>query len=69
MTKRLRPDVITLDVVMPVMDGIEMVRGLKAAGTTSGMSDRMYDFAGLNAVLGTDGILARAKQYDAKDAT
>jgi 2-methylisocitrate lyase-like PEP mutase family enzyme len=43
--------------------------GLKAAGTTSGMSDRMYDFAGLNAVLGTDGILARAKRYDSKDAT
>ncbi|MCM0020055.1 MAG: isocitrate lyase/phosphoenolpyruvate mutase family protein [Tagaea sp.] len=40
-------------------------RELKAAGTTSGMKDRMLDFAGINAVLGTDGYLARGKKYEA----
>jgi len=39
-------------------------RTLKADGTTAGMRDRMLDFAGINAVLGTDGILADAKRYD-----
>jgi 2-methylisocitrate lyase-like PEP mutase family enzyme len=43
--------------------------GLKAAGTTAGMAAAMYDFAGLNAALGTDGILAAAKRYDPKDET
>lgn len=37
---------------------------LKRAGTTAGMKDRMLDFAGINAVLGTDGILAQGKKYD-----
>jgi 2-methylisocitrate lyase-like PEP mutase family enzyme len=41
--------------------------GLKTAGTTAGMAAAMYDFAGLNAALGTDGILAAAKRYDPKD--
>jgi 2-methylisocitrate lyase-like PEP mutase family enzyme len=41
--------------------------GLKAVGTTAGMAAAMYDFAGLNAALGTDGILAAAKRYDPKD--
>ena len=39
-------------------------RELKASGTTSGMKDRMLDFAGINAVLGTDGFLARGKKYE-----
>lgn len=39
-------------------------RELKASGTTSGMKDRMLDFAGINAVLGTDGYLARGKKYE-----
>ncbi len=39
-------------------------RRLRAEGTTSGMRDRMLDFAGINAVLGTDAILADAKRYD-----
>ena len=39
-------------------------RELKAAGTTAGMKDRMLDFAGINAVLGTDGFLARGKKYE-----
>jgi 2-methylisocitrate lyase-like PEP mutase family enzyme len=37
---------------------------LKSAGTTAGMKDRMLDFAGINAVLGTDGFLARGKKYE-----
>ncbi len=37
---------------------------LKATGTTAGMKDRMLDFAGINAVLGTDGYLARGKKYE-----
>ena len=41
--------------------------GLKQAGTTAGMANAMYDFAGLNAALGTDAILEAAKRYDAKD--
>lgn len=40
-------------------------RELKASGTTSGMKDRMLDFAGINAVLGTDSYLARGKKYEA----
>ena len=40
-------------------------RQLKASGTTSGMKDRMLDFAGINAVLGTDSYLARGKKYEA----
>lgn len=40
-------------------------RELKASGTTSGMRDRMLDFAGINEVLGTDGYLARGKKYEA----
>jgi 2-methylisocitrate lyase-like PEP mutase family enzyme len=39
-------------------------RELKATGTTAGMKDRMLDFAGINAVLGTDGYLARGKKYE-----
>jgi 2-methylisocitrate lyase-like PEP mutase family enzyme len=40
-------------------------RELKVSGTTSGMKDRMLDFAGINAVLGTDSYLARGKKYEA----
>ncbi len=39
-------------------------RTLKADGTTAAMRERMLDFAGINAVLGTDAILADAKRYD-----
>jgi len=41
--------------------------GLKEAGTTAGMADAMYDFAGLTGALGTDAILEAAKRYDMKD--
>ena len=33
-TERLRPDLIVVDVVMPVMDGIEAVRRLKGQSST-----------------------------------
>jgi 2-methylisocitrate lyase-like PEP mutase family enzyme len=37
---------------------------LRTHGTTDPWRARMLDFAGLNAVLGTDEILARGKRYD-----
>jgi 2-methylisocitrate lyase-like PEP mutase family enzyme len=33
-------------------------------GTTAAFRDRMYDFNGLNALLGTDAILAEGRKYD-----
>jgi DNA-binding NarL/FixJ family response regulator len=33
-TQRLRPDVLLLDVAMPSMDGISVIRSLRAAGST-----------------------------------
>jgi len=37
---------------------------LKAQRTSAAWADRMHDFAGLNAVLGTEGILAAGRRYD-----
>lgn len=37
---------------------------LKAAGSTLGMLDRMLDFRGLNAVIGTDTLLEQGRRYD-----
>ncbi|WP_411289297.1 oxaloacetate decarboxylase [Phenylobacterium sp.] len=37
---------------------------LKAQKTSAGWSDRMHDLAGLNAVLGTEEILAAGRRYD-----
>lgn len=37
---------------------------LKAERTSARWSDRMHDFAGLNAVLGTEDILAAGRRYD-----
>ncbi|RDC75216.1 carboxyvinyl-carboxyphosphonate phosphorylmutase [Rhodovulum sp. 12E13] len=37
---------------------------LVATGSNDGFRDRMHDFAGLNAVLGTDAMLALGKTYD-----
>ena len=37
---------------------------LAAHGTNAPFMDRMHDFAGLNAVIGTDEMLARGKRYD-----
>ncbi|MEZ5562016.1 MAG: oxaloacetate decarboxylase [Gammaproteobacteria bacterium] len=42
---------------------------LKSAGTTSGMLDRMFDFARLNATVGTDAMLQAGEQYAAKRMT
>jgi 2-methylisocitrate lyase-like PEP mutase family enzyme len=37
---------------------------LVATGSNAGFRDRMHDFAGLNAVLGTDALLELGKTYD-----
>lgn len=37
---------------------------LRAHGTTAPFRDRMYDFAGLNEVIGTGEMLERGKRYD-----
>ncbi|MEJ5232441.1 MAG: oxaloacetate decarboxylase [Geminicoccaceae bacterium] len=37
---------------------------LKAHGTTAPFRERMLDFQGLNALLGTQALLARARRYD-----
>lgn len=37
---------------------------LLATGSNLGMADAMYDFGGLNAVIGTDEMLALGKSYD-----
>ncbi len=41
---------------------------LIATGSNEGFRDRMHDFAGLNDVLGTDGMLALGKTYDGENA-
>lgn len=42
----------------------EYYTSLKAHGTTAPFADRMFDFDGLNAVIGTPEMLARGKRYD-----
>ncbi len=37
---------------------------LRRDGTTAGFRDRMHDFDGLNAVIGTPEVLERGRQYD-----
>jgi 2-methylisocitrate lyase-like PEP mutase family enzyme len=37
---------------------------LKEQRTSAGWAGRMHDFAGLNAVLGTEGVLAAGRRYD-----
>lgn len=39
-------------------------RQLRAAGTTHPLRDRMLDFAGINALIGTPQLLALAKRYE-----
>jgi len=39
-------------------------RSLAANGTNEPFKDRMYDFKGLNELIGTDRIIARGKQYE-----
>jgi len=38
-------------------------QGLIATGSNDGFKDRMYDFAGLNKVIGTDEMLKLGKTY------
>lgn len=38
-------------------------RGLVSTGSNKGFRDRMFDFAGLNEVIGTDDMLAQGKTY------
>jgi 2-methylisocitrate lyase-like PEP mutase family enzyme len=45
----------------------EYFGSLRATGTTAPFRDRMLDFAGLNAVLGTQEILRRGRAYEALD--
>jgi 2-methylisocitrate lyase-like PEP mutase family enzyme len=40
---------------------------LKAHGTTEPFLPRMFDFKGLNGLLGTDGILEAGRGYEARD--
>lgn len=47
--------------------GAEYFSSLKQHGTTAPFRDRMLDFNGLNAVLGTEKILASGQQYDAEN--
>jgi len=43
-------------------------RSLAAAGSNAPFAERMYDFGGLNDLLGTEAILARGKKYERFDA-
>ena len=47
--------------------GADYFASLKRHGTTAPFRDRMLDFTELNAVLGTDRILANGQQYDAEN--
>ena len=47
----------------------EYLASLLAAGSTEPFRDRMLDLAGLNALLGTEELLAAGRRYDAPDAT
>ena len=46
----------------------EYLSSLRAAGSTEPFRDRMLDFAGLNALLGTEALLAAGRRYDSADA-
>jgi 2-methylisocitrate lyase-like PEP mutase family enzyme len=43
----------------------EYFASLRAHGTTAPFRNRMFDFKGLNDMLGTNAMLARAREYDA----
>jgi 2-methylisocitrate lyase-like PEP mutase family enzyme len=45
----------------------EYLQSLRSAGSTVPFRNRMMDFEGLNAVIGTPELLARAKRYDASN--
>ena len=43
----------------------EYLKVLKADGSTDKLRDRMFDFAGLNGILGLNDIMATGARYDA----
>jgi 2-methylisocitrate lyase-like PEP mutase family enzyme len=45
----------------------EYLQSLRRAGSTAPFRNRMLDFDGLNAVIGTPDLLARGKRYDASN--
>ena len=45
----------------------EYYASLRANGTNAPFADRMFDFDGLNEVLGTEATLARGRRYEASD--
>lgn len=45
----------------------EYLQSLRRAGTTAPFRNRMLDFDGLNAVIGTPDLLAQGKRYDASN--
>lgn len=47
--------------------GADFFASLKRHGTTAPFRDRMLDFNELNAILGTDRLLAEGRQYDAEN--
>ena len=47
----------------------EYLQSLRRAGSTAPFRNRMLDFDGLNAVIGTPDLLARGKRYDAANFT
>ncbi|MFY0691738.1 MAG: oxaloacetate decarboxylase [Paracoccaceae bacterium] len=46
---------------------VDYYRNLVASGSTAAWRDRMFDFNGLNAVIGTNDMLALGKRYQGED--
>ena len=65
LAQELRPDVITMDVVMPVMDGITAVRQIMAVQPTRIVMFTAYSDQNANAAL--DAMQAGAIEFVAKD--
>ena len=47
----------------------DYLASLKEHGTTAPFSERMFDFAGLTGIVGTDAMLAAGKRYDGESDT
>ena len=61
LTQRLRPDVVTMDVVMPVMDGIELIGHIRKAWPTQ----KVLALSGGGARLGADTTIAMVSDLGA----